>query len=638
MTKKTTKKALVASLLSLLLCFSMLIGTTFAWFTDSVTSANNIIQSGTLKVGMNWAEGNEDPASADWKDASKGAMFNNTLWEPGYVEAKHIQVNNIGSLALNWEIRIVANGVVSDLADVIDVYYFADAKQLQRADVTGGTYLGTLTDVLGAFNTESNDNIGLPKTARGSLEAGKSDDFTIAFKMQESAGNEYQGLAIGTDFSVELIATQQSYEKDSFDEKYDEIVPSPELPAALVRPLDNLTIDTTGSKMGSDLGEFELDAGYQFQPTESLVDSNKSEYRHWHPDFVVSADRDVPTDSIVLAGYYDAWCSLNNDKWVAFVNDAAVAAGDEVRLVSNIACVTYKDLCDYGNDGIGFLCGIAAADDKAAELLAGTTVTVDLRLYETEGEWSDSSHICDEIDNGNYVVAGTFTYTFPKVVNSQAELDAAVANGGTVTIATPGTYTVPATVANKTVTIEGNGADTVIDFTKVNTAANANITFKNLHFQGKNENIMNGFGIQGTSGHIAYENCTFDGAVTNEYFGSVSYKNCTFTGTGYITTYAVKSATFENCVFDKADSRAVLVYSHGDNPCEVTLTDCTFKAAAKATTWNGDWTSAIEIDTTNIPTEGTSVTIENCTFDANYSGLYRDKSAAGKANAVIVVK
>ena len=211
-----------------------------------------------------------------------------------------------------------------------------------------------------------------------------------------------------------------------------------------------------------------------------------------------------------------------------------------------------------------------------------------------------------------------------------------VEDGGTITLA-EGTITIPSSVANKNVTIEGVGDNTVIDFTKVNSVTNASITFKNLKIQGKNENVMSGFGIQGTTGHIAYEDCTFDGAVTNEYYGSVSYKNCTFTGTGYITTYAVKSATFENCVFDKADSRAVLVYSHGDNPVQVTLTDCDFYAAAQGKTGAGDWTAAVEIDTTNMPTSGTTVTITNCTYDEFYSGMVRDKSAAGKANAVITV-
>ena len=227
-------------------------------------------------------------------------------------------------------------------------------------------------------------------------------------------------------------------------------------------------------------------------------------------------------------------------------------------------------------------------------------------------------------------------------VNNTAGIEAALNAGNNYVVLKPAvdgtatTYDIPAAVAGKDVTIAGT-KDTVIDFESVQSVNGAALTFNGVTIQGPNANVMNGFGIQGTTEKIVYENCTFDGAVTNEYFGDVEYINCTFTGTGYITTYAVGSATFTGCTFDKADSRAVLVYSHGDNPCEVKLTDCTFKAAARATTWQGDWTSAIEVDTTNIPTEGTSVTITNCTYDSNYSGLVRDKSAAGKANAVITV-
>ena len=135
MTKqKSTKRALLLSALSLLMCVSMLVGTTFAWFTDSVTSAGNIIKAGNLDVEMYWADGGKAvPAddSADWTDASTGAIFNNDLWEPGYTEAKHLKIANVGTLALNYQLRIVANGVVGKLADVIDVYYF-DAAACSR--------------------------------------------------------------------------------------------------------------------------------------------------------------------------------------------------------------------------------------------------------------------------------------------------------------------------------------------------------------------------------------------------------------------------------------------------------------------------------------------------------------------------
>ena len=110
---KLTKRALISSAVALILCFSMLLGTTYAWFTDSVTSANNIIKSGNLDVEMYWADGTKAvPAadSANWTDASTGAIFNYDKWEPGYTVVRHIKIANEGSLALKYQLNIVANG------------------------------------------------------------------------------------------------------------------------------------------------------------------------------------------------------------------------------------------------------------------------------------------------------------------------------------------------------------------------------------------------------------------------------------------------------------------------------------------------------------------------------------------------
>ena len=213
MTKtKSTKRALVLSALSLLLCVSMLVGSTFAWFTDSVTSSGNIIKSGTLDVEMYWANGTETPDSANWKDASEGAIFDYDLWEPGYVEVRHIKIANEGTLALKYQLKIMANGEVSDLSDVIDVYYVDPAKQItDRTELTADMRLGTLTEALA----------GLDTTASGELAANTADTITLALKMQESAGNEYQNKSIGSDFSVVLMATQLTAEEDSFNDQYD---------------------------------------------------------------------------------------------------------------------------------------------------------------------------------------------------------------------------------------------------------------------------------------------------------------------------------------------------------------------------------------------------------------------------------
>ena len=247
---KTTKRALFSSVVALILCFSMLLGTTFAWFTDSVTSANNVITTGNLDVEMYWADGTKTvPAddSSEWIDASTGAIFDYDLWEPGYTQVRHIKIINNGSLALKYKVSILANGVIDDangvkLSDVIDVYYVDPAVQVvNRSELNDADKLGTLTEVL--------DKLG--ETGNGALLAGESDTITIAFKMQETAGNEYMNKSIGTDFSVVLTATQFTYENDSFDNQYDADAENPtysdpvQLPASGPMTISNNNLEFT---------------------------------------------------------------------------------------------------------------------------------------------------------------------------------------------------------------------------------------------------------------------------------------------------------------------------------------------------------------------------------------------------------
>ena len=101
MTNKTTKRALLTSGMSLMLSFSMLLGTTFAWFRDTVTSANNIIQSGNLDVEFEYWDGDS------WEDVSgKADILANKLWEPGVTEVAYLRVANAGSLALKYQMGI----------------------------------------------------------------------------------------------------------------------------------------------------------------------------------------------------------------------------------------------------------------------------------------------------------------------------------------------------------------------------------------------------------------------------------------------------------------------------------------------------------------------------------------------------
>ena len=213
--KKSTKRALLMSFLSVLLCVSMLIGTTYAWFTDSVTSAGNVIKSGNLDVVMEWKDATATGAQQTYKDASEGAIFNYEKWEPGYVEAKNVRIHNDGSLALKYKLYVDPESDLTEdgvkLAKVIDVYFAEGEYTLASREMTELRRVGTLAEVLD----------GMPANMSGDLIAGETDKVTIALKMQESAGNEYQDKSIGEKFRIILVATQMEAEFDSFDKDYD---------------------------------------------------------------------------------------------------------------------------------------------------------------------------------------------------------------------------------------------------------------------------------------------------------------------------------------------------------------------------------------------------------------------------------
>ena len=208
---KNTKRALLLSVVSMFLCVVMLASTTFAWFTDSVESTGNIIKTGTLEVEMTYS----DALNGTYADASTGKIFNYNLWEPGYTDVKYIKIENKGDLAFKYMLSIIPEGDASILANVIDVYFTEVGNGFTaptRSSMGSAVKVGTLADMIAEADG----------AAHGQLLKTEAITACIALKMQESAGNEYQNLTIGnTGFRVQLLATQLTYEEDSFDENYD---------------------------------------------------------------------------------------------------------------------------------------------------------------------------------------------------------------------------------------------------------------------------------------------------------------------------------------------------------------------------------------------------------------------------------
>ena len=214
--KKTTKRALLLSALSLLLCVSMLVGSTFAWFTDSVTSAGNKIQSGTLKIDLELYD--KDTKTWNSIKETKDPIFNYDLWEPGYTAVQLLKIENEGNLALKWYAKFVSATKLSKLADVIDVYVCPSATELTyptSRELTGYTKVGTVAEFVNTIESTTYGNL----TPAG--ETGSVAYLGIALKMQETANNDYQNLDLGGIFDIQILATQYTYEKDSFDDQYD---------------------------------------------------------------------------------------------------------------------------------------------------------------------------------------------------------------------------------------------------------------------------------------------------------------------------------------------------------------------------------------------------------------------------------
>lgn len=214
--KQNNKRMLLMSIMSLLLCVTMLMGSTLAWFTDTVTSTENRIQAGNLAIDLlmdKTEDGNYVSIRNGSGDIFSEATGNGILWEPGKTEIVYLQVHNKGNLAVKYNIALAIED--TGLAGALEYAVLDGAKAADLAaaskwtDIT--TYPGVLVDKL-----PTNDVLAAPN---GKLLAGNSDFFALAVHMKEDAGNEYQGKSISIDLT--LVATQASVEPDSFGNQYD---------------------------------------------------------------------------------------------------------------------------------------------------------------------------------------------------------------------------------------------------------------------------------------------------------------------------------------------------------------------------------------------------------------------------------
>ena len=192
---KDTKRALLISVLSVALCLAMLVGTTFAWFTDVARTGYSTITSGRLDIVLQYKDG-ETWKSAEGKTlnfvkAADAAEDEELLWEPGCTYyLPEVRVINNGTLAVKYEY------------DTSKFVFTGDTKLLDALEFVG--------------EAEGDD----PESPAILLPGKFSNPLKIGFHMKETAGNEYQGLTL-SGAQIAVVATQATSESDSFDNTYD---------------------------------------------------------------------------------------------------------------------------------------------------------------------------------------------------------------------------------------------------------------------------------------------------------------------------------------------------------------------------------------------------------------------------------
>ena len=633
-----TKRALLGSVLAIVACVAMLIGSTFAWFTDTAGTAVNKIQAGRLdvvlemkipKAATDTSDAGEEWVSAEGKvlEFKKAAGHDGeaVLWEPGCrYELPQLRIRNNGNLALKY--RVIINGIKGD------------AKLNEAIDWTIG-------DV--ALGTEQH------------LGVGASNEFTIRGVMKTDAGNEYQGLSI-EGISIKVYAAQDTVESDSFGNTYDEnaqYVPS------IVDGDDAAEKELTKNEENINV-ILSKDVTFAIEPwdhkpmggskTKSIVidgNGHKLTFNNTDSDWnnVTWGDAALTIKNAVIdnSGYNADGGTWNGHditfkgsglllENVTFINAVALegtatlknvtisdknATGDTYMLwIRAGSTVTAEDLTIDGKSATGNLNRAIAIKDQyiadpqpttltinsatitsdkyaAVYVTSASATTVDLKgTIDVTGTAVNDKVV--QIDSGNVTVNDNSTKV--AVPGTQEELNDAIANAtGPVAVRLPEktTFTLDNDVANnkgkRDITFAGDGSQTVDVITNATGAEGGQLNYqRGSTFTFENVKVAAGEG-------------SFDGIVCDELI----YKNCTITGK--LTLYG--KATFIDCVFENTMANQYSIWTWGGT--DVTFEGCTFNTNGKAILLYGQATAE----------KPTNLVVKSCTFND------RNNGAAGKA-------
>ncbi|HBF14308.1 MAG TPA: hypothetical protein DDW30_01215 [Clostridiales bacterium] len=630
----------------------MLIGSTYAWFTDTATTAVNTIQAGTLDVALQMST----DGGTTWEDA-EGKTLNfmtvdnseNILWEPGCTyKLPLLRVVNKGNLALKYRVMITGIKGSAKLNEVIE-------WTISDADLKAEHHLAA-------------------KAA--------SDAITITGHMKDDAGNEYQGLSIDG-ISITVYATQDTVEKDSNGSDYDKnaeynpaiIEDSEAAESELSKNEENIYVALAGDitfdvkpydqkPMGGDKTKQIVIDGKGYKLTFNNTNSDWNNVTWGNAKLVIK-------NAVIDNSGYNAdggpWNSHDisfkgNVEFenVVFTNAVALegtanlknvtisdknATGDTYMLwIRAGSDVTLENVTIDGKSAVGNKNRAIAIKDEYVTNPAETTLTINgatitsdkyAAVYVTSASATtvNLNGVIDATgtaDNSKVVQNGGATGTIKvndnstKVVKvaTQEELTNAISSAtlgknsvtridlpaSTSVTFESGVTAVPQEEV-KNIVITGDKT-TKIKFQNTKPGSEGALSYQdraNLTFEGITIDAGEIKGICARGGIVTFIDCTFESELKQTIANKFVFSGCTFNQPVSQVGYGCKEVVFDNCKFN-TDGYGIKIYSEGSTPVNLTVKNCAFKNTSDVAK------SAIFLD--HIVDGITyNITVDSCTFD-----------------------
>ena len=411
--KRATKRALLTSVMALVMCVVMLVGTTFAWFTDTASTGVNKIQAGNLDIKVEYRTSLEE----DWKTLDNATdLFGaaGTLFEPGHTRVVELKIENAGNLALKYKIGMNVVSETEGTNKAGNPYKLSNYLKVATTGVQQYPAEGSIGAAMegqifakpsyAAWTEHGFANFELDKNERNrvlDLQPGDARILGIKVYMPESVGNEANAIstekAASIRFGLNVVATQVTYEKDSFGNTYDKDATYPVADNEGLK--DAIGSATDGSTVVVTSGEYTLSDPAATSKTEIPAGVTIAGAGKDNTKLNVSNDK-IAKDNVTL-------------KDMTIMGSGSQGTGGTLNINGNNTTIENVDYKGDGNIAIA----VSTGGSNSGTTFRGTKITNAFRGIQF---WSLSGD--SVIDNCELDVAG---YTF--------NIDAAVADS-TLTI------------------------------------------------------------------------------------------------------------------------------------------------------------------------------------------------------------